>query len=155
MNATKADVIEFLRRRSALIVHFASAPQLAGTGLRYPALLLGVIADPSLQVSSSVVQPGDSFGMGAMPRNATGMIGLILSPRSDASVIAVDAWDAGSSVLMGGRRHFTARSFDVHALEESMEARGRLPGRRRRTTSGACGTTGSSAFSSPTAPTTR
>ena len=128
LNATKADVIEFLRRRSALIVHFASAPRLAGTGLRYPASLLGVISDPSLELSSSVVQPGDRFGMGATPRNATGMIGLILSPRSDASVISIDASDAGSYVGKGGRRHFIPRSFDVHALEESMEARGQAAG---------------------------
>ena len=128
MNANREDVIAFLRRRSALIVHFASAPQLVGTGLRHPDALLGVIADRSLELSCSVVQPGDGFGMAANPRNATGMVGLILSPRSDSSVIAVDPSDAGSVIQKGGRRHFKPRPFDIVALEKSMDDRGRTVG---------------------------
>ena len=121
-------MIAFLRRRNALIVHFASAPQLSGTGLRYPDSLIGVIADPSLELSCSVVQPCDGFGMGAMPRNATGMIGLILSPRNDASVIAIDSYDAGSLILPGGRRHFIPKAFDIASMEESMDLRGQDAG---------------------------
>lgn len=128
MNATRADVIDFLRRRSALIVHFASAPQLVGTGLRHPASLLGVIADPSLELSCSVVQAGDGFGMGATTRNATGMVGLVLSPTSDVSVMAVDASDAGSVLQKDGRRHFTPKPFDVAALAKSMDDRGHAAG---------------------------
>lgn len=128
MPASREEVIEFLRRRSALIVHFASVPPLAGPGLGYPQSLLTSVRDRSRQLSCSVVQPGDSFGVYADTKNGTGTIGLIIRPCDDASVIAVAPKDAGSVAQPNGNRVFSPHEITAVTMEESMERRGEADG---------------------------
>ena len=128
MPASREEVIEFLRRRSTLIVHFASVPPLVGPGPGYPQSLLISVCDRSRQLSCSVVQPGDSFGVYADTKNGTGTIGLIIRPRVDASVIAVAPKDAGSVAQTDGTRVFTPHEITTVTMEDSMERRGEADG---------------------------
>jgi hypothetical protein len=114
----------FLDERNALIVHFASVPLLSGKQIPYPLSLYTVINDNKLELSCSVVQPGDSFGPFSDPKNATGMIGLVLRPLADDSVLAVSDFDAGSIIQSTGARYFSPMTVTYANLCSSMERRG-------------------------------
>jgi hypothetical protein len=114
----------FLGERNALIVHFASVPMLSGKKIPYPWSLNTVINNNKRQLSCSVVQPGDLFGPYSDPKNATGMIGLILRPLTDDSVLAVSDCDAGSLIHSNGARYFTPMIVTYAKLCSSMELRG-------------------------------
>jgi hypothetical protein len=118
----------FLDKRNALIVHFASVPLLSGKQISYPLSLYTVINDNKLELSCSVVQPRDSFGPHSDKRNATGMIGLILRPLTDESVLAVSDFDAGSLLQSDGARYFPPKPVTYANLCSSMERRGVLYG---------------------------
>jgi hypothetical protein len=94
-----ADVYAFLRKRTALIVHFSGAPK--GSGVErgsthlFPADLLHVINRHARGgLSCSVVRPGDVFH--GFERNATGCVGVVLGLQSKDSLIAADPTDCGS-----------------------------------------------------------
>jgi hypothetical protein len=118
----------FLDERNALIVHFASVPPLSGKQIPYPLSLYTVINDNKLELSCSVVQPHDSFGPYSVTRNATGMIGLILRPLTDDSVLAVSDFDAGSILQPDGARYFCPKTVTYADLCSSMERRGEKDG---------------------------
>jgi len=83
------EVLSFLARRQALIVHCSGTPKGVGPGQKpYPGDLQHVrLGHAQGGISCSVVKPGDRFhGFG---RNSTGSVGLVVAPAEPLSIVAV------------------------------------------------------------------
>ncbi|GGF11903.1 hypothetical protein GCM10011611_16930 [Aliidongia dinghuensis] len=114
---TKDELLELLKARKALIVH-CSRPGKAdeGTGgLLFPDDLKNAIeicANQGKELSCSLIWPAHTHTYGA--------IGIILNPRSTASIASVCPGDAGTSYdPVTGKRTGAGVPFSRHAVEET------------------------------------
>jgi hypothetical protein len=75
-------------------------------------------------VSASVVTLADRFGMSNLP-HATGCVGVVLSPRSTTSLVAVSPHDCGSIIDVNGVRT-VLKEVDIYPddLDASLDGRG-------------------------------
>ncbi|MCG5248221.1 hypothetical protein [Methylorubrum extorquens] len=86
-----------LRTYNALIVHFSGMPRGSGATAYYPNDLEYAVANTTAtRLACSTVKPYDVFGP-SQSSNATGSVGIILAPRTNASILDVWPTDAGSS----------------------------------------------------------
>jgi hypothetical protein len=116
---------EFLRRHSALLVHFSGTPKGAGSNFEYwyPADLQRVIKlEAASGVSCSAVRPGDEFD-DFNTANATGCIGVVLGLQDKDSLVAADPHDCGSRMEGGVREVFKKRGLTIDDLEETFVKR--------------------------------
>lgn len=122
-----SEVHAFLRKHNGLIVHFSGAPKGAGkergSAHLFPADLRHVINGCAMGgLSCSVVRPGDIFH--GFKRNATGCIGVVLDLKADASLVAADPQDCGSSEdEHGNRRVDNERDISFEDLERTFRDR--------------------------------
>lgn len=114
---TKDELLELLKVRKALIVH-CSRPGKAdeGTeGLFFPNDLMNateICANQGKELSCSLIWPAHTHTYGA--------IGIILNPRSTASIASISPGDAGTSYdLVTGKRTGAGVPFSRHAVEET------------------------------------
>jgi hypothetical protein len=118
------EVLSFLARHRALIVHCSGTPKGVGPWQTpYPGDLQHVrLGHAQGGISCSVVKPGDRFH--GFDRNSTGSVGLVVAPTEPASIVAVAPHDAGSYVENGVR--VVGREVDIGRieLEQSLDARG-------------------------------
>jgi hypothetical protein len=97
IEATVTQLNAMLQYYSALIVHFSGQPRGSGAVAHFPHDLEYAMANAgSCRLACSTVRPRDSFDPGTL-RNATGSVGLVLAPRTNASLLDVWHTDAGSS----------------------------------------------------------
>jgi hypothetical protein len=118
------EVYAFLRRHSALIVHFSGTPKGAGSNYDYefPADLWNVLNTSTGGISCSLVKPGDEFN-DLRTANATGCIGVVVGLSNAGSITAVDPHDTGSMVLSGERIAQHSRDIYISDLEASLTER--------------------------------
>lgn len=117
------DVLSFLARHQALVVHCSGTPKGIGPGQeRYPEDLRHVwLGRAQGGISCSVVKPGDRFhGTGC---SSTGSVGLVVAPNDSKSIVAVAPRDAGSCVENGVRVVGQEVDIGVTDLEQSITAR--------------------------------
>lgn len=114
---TKDELLELLEARKALIVH-CSRPGKAdeGTGgLLFPDDLMNateICANQGKELSCSLVWPAHTHTYGA--------IGIILNPRSTASIASISPDDAGTSYdPVTGKRTGAGVPFSRHAVEQT------------------------------------
>lgn len=114
---TKDELLELLRARKALIVH-CSRPGKADEGpggLLFPDDLKNAIeicANQGKELSCSLIWPTHTHTFGA--------IGIILNPRSTASIVSISPDDAGTAYdPVTGRRTGAGTPFSRHAVEET------------------------------------
>jgi hypothetical protein len=114
---TKDELLELLKARKALIVH-CSRPGKADEGLGgllFPDDLKNAIeicANQGKELSCSLIWPAHTHTFGA--------IGIILKPRSTASIASISPDDAGTAYdSVTGRRTGAGTPFSRHAVEET------------------------------------
>ena len=109
---TYEDLIRGLRAKTALIVHFSHHAKMRQDGV-FPADLHAAIANSrAWPLSCSVVWPGHG-----MP--VVGSVGVVLHPRSLASVIGASNRDAASMTLPNGTEDGLGKPLDVGVLSET------------------------------------
>lgn len=96
VGSTLIELYAMLRLSNSLIVHFSGQPRGTGAQEFFPADLEHALSNSnSDRLACSTVKPGDKFGSGAS-KNATGSVGLVIAPRTTASVLDVWPTDGGS-----------------------------------------------------------
>ncbi|MCS5601887.1 MAG: hypothetical protein NZ734_06755 [Paracoccus sp.] len=116
---TKDELLELLKARKALIVH-CSRPGKADEGLGgllFPDDLKNAIemcANEGKELSCSLIWPAHTHTFGA--------IGIILKPRSTASIASISPDDAGTAY-----DSVTGTPFSRHAVEETFLKASELP----------------------------
>lgn len=119
------EVRSFLRKQTALIVHFSGTPGgMDDQTIFYPMDLLAV-SDGAAQsgICCSVVLPGDNFEPKMGPSMAFGKVGLILDLQNEASLAVVSHEDWGSRVEDGKRIYEEQPTISVDTLTSSIEKR--------------------------------
>jgi hypothetical protein len=114
---TKGELLELLKARKALIVH-CSRPGKADEGVEglfFPDDLKNAIeisANQGKELSCSLIWPAHTLTFGS--------VGIILSPRSTASIASICPYDAGTSYdTETGKRTGGGVPFSRHAVEET------------------------------------
>lgn len=117
-----------LQKHSAIIVHFSGCPPM-NDGASDPARLfpndLRRVCDGETNggVSCSTIKPSDSVCLHP-DSNSTGMVGLILSPNSAASIRETFSSDAGSSRFCDGVRvGLGEAAVTLESIDRSITAR--------------------------------
>lgn len=110
---TYEDLIRNLRAKKALIVHFSHHAKMRQDGV-FPADLHAAIANSrAWPLSCSVVWPGHG-----MP--VVGSVGVVLHPRSLASVVGASNQDAGSMTLPDGTENGRGTALDANVLADTL-----------------------------------
>lgn len=91
---TYDDLLQYLRERKALIVHFSHHSNMRPGG-QFPDDLVAAAANSHVwPLSCCVVWPGH-------PMRLPGSVGIVLRPRSSTSVVKVGAGDIGANTIAG------------------------------------------------------
>lgn len=111
---TYEDLIRQLRKRRALIVHFSHHANTRKDGV-FPADLHAAALNSRLwPLSTSVVWPSHNMSL-------VGSVGLVLHPRSLASIIGVKASDAGYSTNPVGDEQGMGKPLDQDSFDRSFD----------------------------------
>jgi hypothetical protein len=111
---TYDELIRRLRARNALIVHFSHHSKMRDGGV-FPADLHAVIANSrAWPLSCCVVWPGHKMSL-------PGSVGVVLRPRSLASIVGVGKSDIGSTTMADGSQGSLGDKLDDESFAKTFD----------------------------------